>query len=132
LDLYSLYTTIESVIQYLRKVDPEAADQARRRYACFEDFGDDPQSYGMIASRDRSISCEDEVVQQLLELQRHAVDYLKRDGQIAEDELFYAEQNARVAATAERYYRAMYHGRPNTWNLRDTHMVDTLDALMHH
>ena len=132
LDLYSLYSSIESVIHYLQKVHPEAADQARRRYSCFEDFGDDPQSYGMIASQDRSSSCEDEVVQQLLDLQRHAADYLKRDGQIAEDELFYAEQNARVAANAERYYRAMYRGRPNTWNLRDTHMVDTLDDLMHH
>jgi erythromycin esterase-like protein len=132
LDLYSLYSSIEAVIRYLETVDLEAAKEARHRYSCFEEFTDDPQSYGLLASQDRSMSCEKAVVQQLLELQRNAGDYLKRDGQIAQDELFFAEQNARVAANAEHYYRAMYHGRPNTWNLRDTHMVDTLDELMHH
>jgi len=130
LDLYSLYRSIHSVIQYLDKVNPEAAKAARRRYGCFEDFGDDPQTYGMLASNDPSASCEDQVVEQLLELQRHAADFL--DGRGAADELFFAEQNARVAKNAERYYRAMYHGRQNTWNLRDRHMVDTLDALMGH
>lgn len=132
LDLYSLHTSIEGVIRYLESIDPEAAAAARQRYSCFENVGEDPQSYGLIASQEPSLSCEDEVVQQLLELQQHAADYLRRDGRIAEDELFYAKQNARVAASAERYYRAMYRGRPNTWNLRDTHMVDTLDQLMHH
>jgi erythromycin esterase-like protein len=132
LDLYSLYSSLEAVITYLEKIDPEEAAQARKRYSCFEDVGEDPQAYGLIASRHPSMSCEDEVVQQLVELQRRGSDYLKRDGQIAKDELFYAEQNARVARNAERYYRAMYRGRPNTWNLRDTHMVDTLDNLMAH
>jgi len=132
LDLYSLYSSIESVIRYLEKIDPESAKQARQRYSCFEDFGEDPQAYGLIAARDHSLSCEEEVVQQLVELQRHANDYLGRDGRIAADELFYAAQNARVAKNAEQYYRAMFHGRVNTWNLRDTHMVDTLDDLMEH
>jgi erythromycin esterase-like protein len=132
LDLYSLHSSMDSVIRYLEKVDPESAAAARRRYACFEEFGENPQSYGLTASVHQSLSCEDEVVAQLVELQRRASDFLKRDGRVAEDELFYAEQNARVAKNAEHYYRAMYHGRPNTWNLRDTHMVDTLDALMLH
>src|SRR5687767_6400732 len=132
LDLYSLHTSIEAVIRYLEKTDPEAAKAARQRYSCFEHFGADPQSYGLIATQDRSLSCEDEVVQQLIELQRRGESYLSRDGRIAADELIYAEQNARLAKNAEQYYRAMYHGRPNTWNLRDTHMVDTLDNLMAH
>jgi erythromycin esterase-like protein len=132
LDLYSLHASMEAVIAYLQGVDPEAAAQARQRYSCFEHFGDDPQSYGLMASRDRFSSCEDEVVQQLVELQRRGSDYLRRDGEIAENELFYAEQNARVAKNAERYYRALYRGRPNTWNLRDQHMVDTLDDLLNH
>ena len=132
LDLYSLHTSMDAVITYLDKVDPEAASEARGRYSCFEDFGDDPQAYGMTASQHRSLSCEDEVVRQLAELQRHAADFLSRDGRIAADELFFAEQNARVAKNAEHYYRAMYRGRPNTWNLRDTHMVDTLDHLFQH
>jgi erythromycin esterase-like protein len=123
---------MNSVIQYLDKANPEAAKEARRRYACFEDFGDDPQTYGLLASRDPSASCEDAAVEQLVELQRHAADFLARDGRIAADELFFAEQNARVAKNAERYYRAMYRGRPNTWNLRDTHMADTLDDLLRH
>jgi erythromycin esterase-like protein len=132
LDLYSLHTSMDAVIGYLNKVDPKAAKEARERYSCFEHFGNDPQTYGMTASQHQSLSCENEVVQQLAELQRHAADFLSRDGRIAADELFFAEQNARVAKDAEHYYRAMYRGRPNTWNLRDTHMVDTLDNLFQH
>jgi erythromycin esterase-like protein len=132
LDLYSLHASIDAVIRYLEKVDPKAARQARDRYSCFEYFGDDPQNYGLRTSLDPFISCEAEVVQQLIEMQHHALDYLRRDGRIAVDEFFYAEQNARIAKNAEQYYRAMYRGRPNTWNLRDAHMVDTLNQLMRH
>jgi erythromycin esterase-like protein len=132
LDLYSLHSSMNAVIHYLEKLDSKSAQAARQRYSCFEEFGDDPQSYGLTASVHPSLSCEDEVVAQLVDLQQHASDFLRRDGRIAEDELFYAKQNARVAKGAEQYYRAMYRGRPNTWNLRDTHMVDTLDALMQH
>src|SRR4051812_20336383 len=132
LDLYSLHSSMNAVIAYLDKVDRDAAREARKRYSCFEDFGDDPQTYGLTASQHRSLSCEKEVVEQLAELHRHGADFLRRDGRIAADELFYAEQNALVAKNAEQYYRAMYRGRPNTWNLRDTHMLDTLDHLMTH
>jgi len=132
LDLYSLHRSIQSVIDYLDKTNPEAAKGARKRYGCFEDFGDDPEIYGMLATRNASSSCENEVVQQLVELQQHAADFLSHDGRAAADELFFAEQNANVAKNAERYYRAMYHGRPSTWNLRDRHMVDTLEKLMAH
>ena len=132
LDLYSLHASMNAVIEYLEKVDPQSAQDARRRYSCFEDFGDDEQAYGMVAGRHDSLSCEEEVVRQLMELQAKAAEFLSRDGRVAADELFFAEQNARVAQNAERYYRAMYQGRPNTWNLRDTHMVDTLDLLMGH
>lgn len=132
MDLYSLHRSMHSVVQYLEKIYPEAAKAARRRYGCFEDFGDDPQTYGMLASQDPAASCESDVVQQLLEMQLHAADFLGRDGRMAADELFFAEQNARVAKNAEQYYRAMYRGRPNTWNLRDRHMVDTLDNLVSH
>ena len=132
LDLYSLHTSMEAVIHYLAKINPEAAREARQRYSCFEEFGEDPQTYGMTAALHRSLSCEEQVVEQLVELQRRAAEFLQKDGRMAEDELFYAEQNALVAKNAEQYYRAMYRGRPNTWNMRDTHMVDTLDNLMQH
>lgn len=132
LDLYSLHASMEAVVRYLEETDPIAAQAARRRYACFDDFGDDPQAYGRTAGIHESLSCEDEVVRQLVELQKHAANFLNQNGRVAADELFFAEQNARVAVNAEHYYRAMYYGRPNTWNLRDTHMVDTLDELMGH
>jgi erythromycin esterase-like protein len=130
LDLYSLYTSIGAVLAYLDKIDPGAAKRARQRYACFEHFGEDPQAYGYAASFDVSASCEDEVVNQLIELQRRAAEYVAWDGRVAVDEYFYTEQNARLIKNAEEYYRAMFHGRPSSWNLRDRHMVETLEALV--
>jgi len=132
MDLYSLRSSMEEVIEYLEKVDPEAARQALHRYSCFEDFGEDPQAYGYSASFDPRHSCEDEVVKQLLDLQRRSADYAKRDGRVAEDEYFYAEQNARLARNAEEYYRSMFRGRASSWNLRDSHMAETIDELVEH
>ena len=132
LDLYSLHASIEAVLQYLEKTDPEAAKRARYRYACFEHFGEDPQAYGYAASFGLSPNCEREVIEQLLEMRDRRRDLLKRDGLAVEDELFEAEQNARVVKNAEEYYRTMFLGRVSSWNLRDTHMADTLDALLAH
>jgi erythromycin esterase-like protein len=132
LDLYSMYGSIRAVLEYLDKVDPEAATRARYRYGCFEHFGEDSQAYGYAAGFGMSQPCEDEVINQLVELQRHAADYSRRDGQVAADEFFFAEQNARLVKNAEEYYRSMFHGHVSSWNLRDTHMVETLDALVAH
>jgi len=130
MDLYSLYTSIEQVLKYLEKVDPAAARRARYRYSCLGHYGEDPQAYGYAASYDLSRGCEDEVVAQLVELRKRATEYAKRDGRVAEDEYFYAEQNARLIANAERYYRAMFEGSVESWNVRDRHMVETLGALV--
>jgi erythromycin esterase-like protein len=132
LDLYSLYTSIEAVLGYLQKVDPEAAKRARYRYACFEHYGENTQAYGYAATFDMTESCEREVVSQLVELRRRASDYASRDGRVAEDEFFFAEQNARLVKNAEEYYRSMFRGRVESWNLRDRHMAETLDALVAH
>lgn len=132
LDLYSLYNSIEAVLDYLDKVDPAAAQRARARYGCFEDFGEDTQAYGYAATFGLTRSCEQEVVNQLVELQRHATDYARRDGRIAEDDYFYAEQNARLVKNAEQYYRTMFQKRVSSWNLRDRHMAETLEALRAH
>src|SRR5439155_4111555 len=132
LDLYSLHASIEAVLLYLREVDPEAAERARYRYGCFEDFGEDPQAYGYAAKIGMSRSCEDDVVAQLLDLRRRAAEYASRDGRIAADEYFFAEQNARLVRNAEEYYRAMFGGRVESWNVRDTHMMETLQALPAH
>jgi len=132
MDLYSLHASIRAVLDYLEKIDPSAARRARRRYSCFDHAGEDPQSYGLAAGYGLGRSCEDEAVAQLVELRRRAADYSRRDGKVAEDEYFHAEQNARLALNAERYYRTMFAGRVSSWNLRDQHMAETLDALIAH
>ncbi len=132
LDLYSLGESIEAVIGYLDEVDPEAARRARARYACFDHFSDDPQAYGFATSYGTTEPCQDAVVEQLVELRRRAAELTRQDGQVAEDEFFAAEQNARLAQNAEAYYRAMFHGRVSSWNLRDRHMAETLEALVAH
>jgi erythromycin esterase-like protein/predicted phosphoribosyltransferase len=133
LDLYSLRRSVEEVISYLERVDPEAAARAKERYSCLDHAsGDDGEAYGFAAAFGAGESCEREVVAQLAELQRHAAEYAKRDRLLAEDEAFYAEQNAVVVTNAERYYREMFGGQVSSWNLRDCHMADTLDALIEH
>jgi erythromycin esterase-like protein/predicted phosphoribosyltransferase len=129
LDLYSLNSSVEAVIRYLEGVDPEAASRARRRYGCFDTFENDPQVYGYMTGRAGREGCEAEIIAQLREMQANTYTYLERDGAMAGEAFFSAEQNARLVANAETYYRAMFTGRPNSWNVRDTHMADTLDEL---
>jgi erythromycin esterase-like protein len=130
IDLYSLRTSIQAVLGYLSKVDPDAARVARARYACFDQFGDEPQSYGYATESGRAASCEQQVVTQLVDMQRRRAEYASRDGRIARDDFFYAEQNARLVRNAEQYYRTMFRGRNESWNLRDRHMADTLTELL--
>lgn len=132
IDLYSLHSSMEAVLNYLDKTDPEAAKRARYRYSCFEAFGEDAQHYGYAASFDLSKSCENETVRQLIDLRRKAFDYMNRDGFVARDEFFFAEQNARLVKNAEEYYREMFRGRVSSWNLRDRHMTETIIALTAH
>ncbi|WP_151634026.1 erythromycin esterase family protein [Noviherbaspirillum aerium] len=132
LDLYSLRNSMEAVVRYLSTVDPEAARQARARYACFDHLAEDPQRYGYAATFGMRKDCEDEVIRQLVAMTTDARRYADADGEGAADELFYAQQNARVAQNAEAYYRTMFQGQNASWNLRDEHMADTLDALRTH
>jgi erythromycin esterase-like protein len=132
LDLYSLFASMEAVLQYLDRVDPEAARRARYRYRCFEHFGEDTQAYGYAASFGMRADCEDEVVRQLEDLLRRAAEYTAQDGRAAADEYFFAAQNARLVRNAEEYYRTMFRGRVSSWNLRDRHMMETLEALARH
>jgi erythromycin esterase-like protein len=115
-------------VAYLDEVDPEAAQRARERYACFDQFGRDPQIYAYEAGMAGADPCEPQAVAQLLELRKMAVERAPADGQLM-DEHFFAEQNARLVANAEQYYRSMYRGGVQSWNLRDQHMVETLDEL---
>lgn len=125
LDVYSLTQSQAQVVQYLAGVDPAAAAAAARRYACLRPFLDSPQQYGYAAFLGRT-DCEDAVVAQL-------VDLLGRRAAYARDhdrDYFDAEQNARAVVSAEAYYRAMYRGSVESWNLRDTHMFRTLVRLL--
>ena len=133
LDLYSLHRSMHEVITYLDKVDPVAAARARKRYRCFDHTSaDDGQAYGFAAAFGAGPSCEREAIEQLVDVQRNALNYVRRDGLVAEVELFYAQQNAQVVRNAEQYYRSMFRGRVTSWNLRDKHMAQTLDALLTH
>ena len=132
LDLYSLTGSIHAVLEYLRRVDPPAAARAKERYSCLDHFLDNPAAYGYAAEFGLANSCETEIVTQLIEMYHHKAEYLRRNGWVAEDEHFCAAQNARLIHDAERYYRAHFRGRPDSWNLRDRHMFDTLMDLHGH
>lgn len=124
LDVYSLWESMEAIIAYLEKTDPEAARVARQAYRCFEPYGENEQAYAW-STRMVPETCEDEVIELLRTLRRKSPQYAA-DPEAA----FNAEQNAVVIVNAERYYRAMVRSDANSWNLRDEHMADTLDRLM--
>jgi protein-L-isoaspartate(D-aspartate) O-methyltransferase len=126
LDLYSLYTSIHAVLAYLDDVDPDSATLARERYGCLAPWESDPAKYGYAALTERYRSCEEPVVRMLQELLDKRLTYLER----GEERYFDAVQNARLVSQAERYYRAMYYGGAESWNLRDTHMFRTLRRVL--
>ena len=132
LDLYSLQASIQAVVTYLDHVDPAEATRARERYSCFDHVGAEGQSYGYALAHLGALPCENEVVTQLIELRRRAEGYLRRDGWVAADEYFFAEENARLVRDAEEYYQQMYRADVSSWNLRDRHMAATLDSLAQH
>ncbi len=132
MDLYSLHASIQAVLKYLEKVDSDSAKRARLRYSCFDHFSRKPQEYGYATTVGAAEPCEEMVVEQLVELQTKAAEFLSRDGDVAAEELFFAEQNARLIKNAEQYYRSMFRGRASSWNLRDRHMVETIENLVAH
>jgi protein-L-isoaspartate(D-aspartate) O-methyltransferase len=126
LDLYSLHTSIDAVLTYLDDVDPQTAAVARHRYGCLTPWESDPATYGYATLTERYRSCEADVVRMLQELLGGRLRYLGADG----ERYFDAVQNARLVTQAERYYRLMYYGGPKSWNLRDTHMFETLTRVL--
>ena len=126
LDLYSMYTSIRLVLEYLDRIDPPTAAVARQRYACLTPWEGDPATYGRAALTGRYRGCEREAVAMLRDLLAKELEYTERDGASFLD----AVRNAAVVANAERYYRVMYYGGAESWNLRDGHMFETLEALL--
>lgn len=127
LDLYSLYNSTQAVIAYLDDVDPDLAEVARWRYGCLSPWEADPAAYGRAAISDAYRSCEEPVSKMLADLLARRQDYSKQDG----ERFFDAAQNAALVEHAERYYRTMYYGSRASWNLRDSHMFETLKHLLH-
>jgi protein-L-isoaspartate(D-aspartate) O-methyltransferase len=126
LDLYSLNASIRAVVDYLDRVDPEAAAVARKRYGCLAPWAVDPARYGHMALTRGFALCEQAVTDMLRDLLDRRMEYSRRDG----DHFLDAAQNARLVRNAESYYRAMYYGAAESWNLRDTHMFETLQHLL--
>jgi protein-L-isoaspartate(D-aspartate) O-methyltransferase len=126
LDLYSLHSSIEAVLSYLEAVDPETAEVARLRYGCLMPWVNDPGMYAKVTITRQYKECEQDVLATLQDLLRKRVDYSRADGA----RFFDAEQNARLVANAERYYRTMYYAENNSWNQRDQHMFDTLLSVL--
>lgn len=133
LDFYNMYGSIHAVIDYLKKIDTPAARRAQQHYNCF-DFtsGHGPEQYGFLAALQLRRSCERDVVEQLTELQWQKHHFIKKDGLSAQEDFFFAEQNARSIVDAEKYYRTLFQKRAVSWNLRDRHMADSLNALVEH
>jgi erythromycin esterase-like protein len=126
LDLYSMFTSIAHVLEYLDGMDPDAASLARSRYGTLTPWQKDPAAYGRAVLVGGYASSEAAVVDMLRDMLERRLEYASRDG----ERFFDAAQNARVVADAERYYRAMYYRSAESWNLRDTHMFETLQALL--
>jgi erythromycin esterase-like protein len=126
LDMYNLSASIASVLDYLGAVDPQAAALAKLRYGCLAPWQEDPAVYGRAVLTAGYRSCEEAVVKQCRELLQNRLEYAREDG----EQFLDAAQNARLVAAAERYYRVMYYGDAESWNLRDTHMFETLENLL--
>ncbi|MCO6431511.1 MAG: erythromycin esterase family protein [Deltaproteobacteria bacterium] len=132
MDLYSLCGSVYAVLDYLRHVDPKAAKLAKERYECFAMYLSDPQAYGYAAYLGIAKDCEREAIQQLIDLRNKAAQYVQDHGLVQYDAQFDAERNAVVIKRAEAYYKAMFGDPHNTWNLRDSHMFETIQAIMSH
>jgi erythromycin esterase-like protein len=126
LDIYNLHGLIAAVLGYLDKVDPEAAKVAQERYGCLTPWQKEPSTYGRVVLSAAYRKCEVAVVDQCRELLQRRLQYSRTDGGRFLD----AAQNARLVAAAPRYYRAMYYGGAEAWNLRDTHMFETLAHVL--
>jgi erythromycin esterase-like protein len=126
LDLYNMSMSMRAVIDFLEEEDPDAAEVAKKRYGCLDPWADDPQRYGAMALYEGYARCEVPVVQMLRDLMQRSFDCLSEEC----DEWLDAAANARVVKNAEAYYRIMYHGSAESWNLRDTHMCETLLQLL--
>lgn len=132
LDLYSLHDSINAIIAYLKKYQPNAVANAIKRYSCFDHTSIDPQMYGYLVNQQIKQTCVKEVSEQLLEMQHYALSQLYQNKVFDRDADYYALQNARLVKNAEKYYRSLFEPREVSWNIRDQHMAETLSNIISH
>ncbi len=136
LDLYSLRSSMQAVVEYLERHDPAAAQAARASYAGFDQFGPECEAYARasahVPDNEKASRCDEAVTRELVALRENRAAFLREGGATAADDFFHAEQNALLARDAEHYYRTMFKGHIASWNIREAHMADTLDALAVH
>lgn len=125
LDVYSLWESMEAIMGYLKRVDPPALRVAEKAFECFEPYQESEGSGYAHATLAVPELCTKEVIDLLNEIRRKSPTY-----NTDHENVFSAEQNAMIAVNAEKYYRAMIQGGPHSWNVRDSHMMDTLDRLL--
>ena len=130
LDIYNMSASMRAVIDYLDRVDPEAARVARERYGCLTPWQNNPATYGRAVLSAGYAKCEAPIIAMLRDLFEKQMEYRRQDRQHDGEVFFDAAQNARLVASAERYYRVMYYGAAESWNLRDRHMFETLEQLL--
>lgn len=128
LDFYSMFSSIKAIVDYLEDVDPDLAEIAKNRYGCLTPYESNPAKYGAAAMSDKYKECEKKVISMLQKILAHRVELMQKDGEHYHNAL----QNARLVANAEKYYRSMYKGTQSSWNLRDSHMFDTLQSILNH
>jgi len=132
MDLYSLHSSMNAVITYLETHNSSAADMAKKRYSCFDQFGSDIQTYGLLTNLHPDKACNEHCIAELRDIHSKKTQLCRDGGMFEADEYFFAEQNARVVKNAEEYYRSMFRGRNSNWNIRDSHMVETITNLISH
>jgi erythromycin esterase-like protein len=129
MDIYSLASSADEVVKYLKNTNPEAGRRAEQRYRCFRGYGDRPEQYGLDVANESRRSCESQAGEQLNEMRQLYEGWLRSQNKQRDDALFSAYQNARAVRTAEAYYRQLYRREFSTWNLRDSHMAETIHEI---
>jgi erythromycin esterase-like protein len=132
LDLYSYYGAADAVMNYLDRIDREAAQEAGYRYSCFEQFDQDPQQHGYTAGYGLSPQREEEAIAYAMARTQRRIEELRQSRELAAGDQLYAEEIERLIHKAEPYYREIFHGRNNGWNLRNRHLFDSLIMLINH
>ncbi|WP_419393104.1 erythromycin esterase family protein [Cytobacillus praedii] len=124
IDVYSLWESLDEIVNYLEETNSPEVEAARKTIACFEPFNRQPEKYGVSAAF-YSDGCQDEVIKLLTDISLKRNIYLDN-----EESGLNLEVNALITANAESHYRTMITDDKESWNIRDRHMVETLNRIM--